>query len=71
MIAFINSFNSIAFTMCYLIVLGKILASWTVDIFEVKDTSVFAHKNVYIVGVCLVQTYWFFKKHLNKLKIIS
>ena len=38
----ISSFNFIAFTICYLIVLGKIMASWCVDVFALNEESIFA-----------------------------
>ena len=47
-LTFMNMFNQIGLNMCYLIVLGNTLSSWTVDIFHVSKASIFAQKVFYI-----------------------
>lgn len=63
--------NSLALNMCYLIVLGKTFGSWAIDVFQISPDSIFSNKVFYILIITVIQCYWYYKKHLKELKIVS
>ena len=63
--------NQIALNMCYLIVLGKTFSSWSIDVFQTSPNSIFANQIFYILVVTVFQCYWYYKKQLQELKIVS
>lgn len=70
-IAGVIAFNYLGLNMCYLIVLGKTLASWTTDVFGVGEDSILTSKSFYIIVINLIQGYWYYKRQLRELKIVS